>query len=251
VSIILLGPWTNLARALTMERRIADNLGTLYVSGGDFDGRPIKNSFYPWINAKTNGASWNIFSDPLAVQRVLLLDLPVIMMTSEAQGYLPVDLTNVENYAATYNVSPFLVKLVTQLARCCNEPQSDVDYWDPSAAVLMYQLAASKPTTICTRWEEENAFVDLFNGGGFGRTFDKTLGTPVRVCRNASIALFEEEYWSVMEGESTCPPVDTKDYSKTPTAAYVEKQVLELQSQITDLQTQLNNLKKKCGKKAN
>jgi len=252
VDILLLGPWTNLARAISTERRIVNNIGTLYVSGGNFDNTPLQNTNYPWVNSIVNGASWNIFSDPLAAGRVLANNFNVIMMTEEAQNNLPVVTSSVYAMAAKYNVDdPFLVNLVAKLYFCTGQDESAIHYWDPSAAVWMYELEVGEQTTICTEEEQVHVWVDLNNGGGFGRSYDEPKGCPALVCRNASVAHFEEEYWSVMNEESVCPPIETTDYCSTPTIASLAEQLEELQSQIADLQTEVNNLLKNGGQMEN
>jgi len=241
VDFIFLGPMTNLARALMLERRIADKIGTLYVSGTNFDGRSEKPGSFPY-SWKTSGSNWNTFADALAAQRVFNLGKPMFLMTGQAQNDLLVDPDLVWQLQIDLNLDSWIAGQVALFANCTGQPDSSIQYWDPSAAVMMINLLEDTPDLLCTEWDDINMIVVLNEGGSFGRTYEDPTGVPAKICRHTNLTYFLDEYWPTVAGVSQCPPVDNTDWiASSLTLADAIAQIAMLTDQLTSLQTMLND----------
>jgi len=216
-------------------------IGTVYFSGGNFATAPIVPASFPYTY-KTKSSSWNIFVDPLATQRIFDSGVNIIMMTSVAQGFLPINVTSIFLYQAEFGVSNFFVNLVIYLAPCTGQTQSDIYYWDPSAAMLMEQyLIDPQNVPLCTQWTTVNGVVDLVNGGGFGRTFNIGQGgTPILTCVNANSTVFESLFWQRLSEASICPA--PYQVVTTPSTENLQAQIVNLQNYGYSLEATINSL---------
>jgi pyrimidine-specific ribonucleoside hydrolase len=81
ITIVALGPLTNLARALERFPQFADDIAAIYTMGGalDVDG-----------NAPGGEAEWNYYIDPAAVLAVLDSGIAVTMVPLDATNHVPV-----------------------------------------------------------------------------------------------------------------------------------------------------------------
>ncbi|CAF1478334.1 unnamed protein product, partial [Adineta steineri] len=160
VDILALGPFTNIAAAITRDRSIVSKIGTLYVSGGQFQSLSAYPTLipnpslgtYPYL-AKPSGTSSNVFLDLLAVQRVDDSGIKnYVAMPSSIQHLLPANLSQVDMKLKALNItlSPFIYKLITSLANCTNQAESAISWWDNSAAQLMVQMQNNNTNGFCT-----------------------------------------------------------------------------------------------------
>jgi len=253
VNILILGTFTNLAHVIISDRSLLSKIATVWVSGGNFDGRPMKPASWPYTT-KTSGASWNIFADPLAAQLVLESGVPIYMFTSTAQGTLPVNATSIDQYVAQYSVDPIWGEVVGQLGPCSN--QSGIDYWDPSAAMIMEELLTGVNTTICTNTQLINATIVLTEGGMFGRSISESNGNLVTICTAANETLFESRFWQALGNTNpeclvpvTFVPVDIYAFqtildTDSQTVAALQLEVDDLKQQLLTLETTIQQIQK-------
>ncbi|UJR07384.1 hypothetical protein I4U23_011670 [Adineta vaga] len=160
VDILCLGPMTNIAEAISRDRSIVSKIGTLYLSGGQFKSLADYPSLvpnpslgiYPY-SYKTSGSSSNVFLDVLAVQRVDGSGIKnLVAMPSLVQKQLIANLTQLNSklQALNLNLSPFMYGLISSLARCTNQTEADIFWWDNSAAQLMVQMQNNITNGFCT-----------------------------------------------------------------------------------------------------
>ncbi|CAF1494284.1 unnamed protein product, partial [Rotaria sordida] len=138
---------TNIAAAITEDRSIIPKIGTLYFSGGQFKSVTAYSSLIPNLQSmtfpyslKTSQSSSNVFLDVLAMQRVDESGIEnFVAMPSLTQRQLPVNLTQLDMKLSQMNInlSPFLYKFLTSLAKCTQQNESDIYWWDSSAATFM------------------------------------------------------------------------------------------------------------------
>ncbi|CAM4873069.1 unnamed protein product [Rotaria socialis] len=144
VDVLALGPFTNIAAAIVRDRSIIPKIGTLYVSG-----------IYPYTS-KTSGSSSNVFLDVLAVQRVDDSGIKkLVAIPSTVQKQLPTNISQVNMKLKQLNItlSPLIYGLITSLAKCTNQSESTIYWWDNSAAQLMVQLQNNVTNGFCTAFQ--------------------------------------------------------------------------------------------------
>ncbi|CAM2709738.1 unnamed protein product [Rotaria socialis] len=126
VDVLALGPFTNIAAAIVRDRSIIPKIGTLYVS------------------------------DVLAVQRVDDSGIKkLVAIPSTVQKQLPTNISQVNMKLKQLNItlSPFIYGLITSLAKCTNQSESTIYWWDNSAAQLMVQLQNNVTNGFCTAFQ--------------------------------------------------------------------------------------------------
>ncbi|CAF1336158.1 unnamed protein product [Adineta steineri] len=214
VDILVLGPFTNIAAAITRDRSIVSKIGTLYVSGGQFKSISdyptlIPNpslGTYPYL-VKPSGTSSNVFLDLLAVQRVDdSLIKNYVAMPSSIQHQLPANLSQVDMKLKALNItlSPFIYKLITSLANCTNQAESAIYWWDNSAAQLMVQMQNNNTNGFCTTFQNVQSLYilsadsdQLFGQGliDFQNTLPNTEGlSNYTICTQANEDTFLTEF---------------------------------------------------------
>merc|ERR1719461_395331 len=150
--VLLLGPWTNLARTLAQDPLLVKSIGTIYISGGSVD--PPTNTFTSqWpFTSKTKGDSWNTFADPIAVNYVLgrikecinefdSSECPALVMISHsAQDMLLLENETQSDQlldaARTGSLFDHLAGFYKAMSTCNGQTPDQIRYWDQSAAVL-------------------------------------------------------------------------------------------------------------------
>ena len=134
VTILAIGPLTNIAQALEKEPQIKKNIRAIYIMGGAIHvagNIPVVDP-----TSKNKSAEWNIYIDPLAAHIVLSQKIPVVLVPLDITDKLPIDMTfynalknNHQNKAATFVFS--LLKNNLNMIR-----EHGWYFWDPLAAVI-------------------------------------------------------------------------------------------------------------------
>ena len=179
VTILAVGPLTNLAAALGEHDDLADDVSMIYTMGGAFD---VDG------NAPNHSAEWNYYIDPTAVEVVLESAIPVTVIPLDATNFVPVtwdwfvELT-------THNTTPAATVVHDLLAAT---PAWDLgfDFWDELTAAAMLD-----PTLVT--YEDRTVSV-ITEGEGAGRIETGANGATVRVALAADAERFEREaaHWA-------------------------------------------------------
>ena len=143
ITVLALGPLTNIATALEREPRTMARASQLIVMGGAIDvGGNAPD------NAPAPVAEWNMYVDPTAASLVLKAGLPLTLVPLDATSHVPIDRAFVASFAA-HNRTP-LGLLVGGLIASQEQMINAGAYfaWDPLAAV-----AAVEPEVVRTRPE--------------------------------------------------------------------------------------------------
>jgi len=206
VSIYIAGTSTNFARALQIDRSIISSVNTVYVSGGKFNYTSAEATILFPFTYKTKGSGWNLFLDPVAVDRVLQTcaqyKVPVHFFSTQAQNEL---LYNTSMMAA-YNLNSdptlkaWLMQFHTAFGDCTNQTVSDLSYWDESAIVWAEQLISGTGSSICTSMVVESAGIRLNPNGFFAymKVGSQSLGSTFgasKICQHADPVGFNQIYW--------------------------------------------------------
>lgn len=138
LSVLTLGPLTNLAEALESTPALADQLGPVYVMGGAL--HVPGNMAGPGAPTGNAVAEWNVYVDPHAAQVVVDAGLDVSFVSLDGTNQVPVTPAFAQRAreAARQPAGEVLVRLFD-----ANPFMADGSYflWDPLAA----QLAAGYP----------------------------------------------------------------------------------------------------------
>jgi inosine-uridine nucleoside N-ribohydrolase len=174
VTIIAVGPLTNLAAALQAHDDLADDISMIYTMGGAFDVTG---------NAPNQSAEWNYYIDPTAVEIVFDSEIPVTVIPLDATNYVPV--TQDWFVELTVHNTTAAAKAVHDLLAETPGWELGFDFWDELTAAAMLD-----PTLVT--YEDRTVSV-VTVGEGAGRTQADADGATVRVALTADAERFERE----------------------------------------------------------
>ena len=183
VTIITLGPLTNLAEALQFAPELKDRIEMVYIMGGAVDvpgnvgtsGAGIDNSV----------AEWNIYIDPRAAAIVLQSGAPLTLVPLDATNHAPLT-RKFYGRLKDDRKSPEAKFVFDVLTQYYDFIQSGGYYfWDPLAAAILTDnsLAAFETRNLTVIEEASNQS---------GRTQASQSGTPVRVAVDVEAERFEQ-----------------------------------------------------------
>jgi pyrimidine-specific ribonucleoside hydrolase len=185
VTIITLGPLTNLAELLQSAPEIKENIEMVYLMGGAVDVPGNVGASHAGID--NAAADWNIYVDPRAAAIVLQSGAPITVIPLDATNHVPVT-TNFIDRLKDERETPearFAYEVLTQ-TQYSNFIRSGGYYlWDAiAAAILTDNSLAAFETRNLTVVEEE--------GNQSGRTQAGENGRPFRVAVDVDAERFEQ-----------------------------------------------------------
>lgn len=134
ISILSIGPLTNIAQAIRTFPEIKRRIKRIYIMGGAFEVPGNINIVDPTINNKS--AEWNIFIDPYAADFIIKQNIPITFIPLDVTNQLPIDIKffrtlekNHKSIEANYIYSIFLsnIKMINNKSWY---------FWDPLAAII-------------------------------------------------------------------------------------------------------------------
>jgi inosine-uridine nucleoside N-ribohydrolase len=198
VTLLTLGPLTNVAEALRAEPDLAEEVASVVVMGGAV--RTAGNVYGEGLPPST--AEWNMYVDPTAAAEVVSSGAPVVLVPLDATDQAPVTLDFVDVLEANAGTEASL--LVAQLyGQNPQVPAGEAFFWDPLAAVL-----AVGSDAVGTRDDTITVVTD--DGVDLGRTRRSEDGDPVTVATDVDVAAFEEllvrTLAAIPEGDALAEP---------------------------------------------
>lgn len=185
VTLVALGPLTNVAEALEIDPDILDPV-EIYLMGGAVD---VGGNVLMFAN---ESAEFNIWADPKAAAIVFGTDVPITLIPLDATNDVPVTPYLYEAVAAHRDVSPTSQFVADYLDAA---PLVGGWYhWDELAAVAVIDESV---VTI-----EERLLTIVEEGQDEGATIESTDGKKVRVATAADAAAFEDHFYSAIIGTS-------------------------------------------------
>ena len=184
MTIIAMGPLTNIALALEKEPDIIDGIAEIAVMGGAIE--VPGNVGNPYVGIDNSAAEWNFYLDPHAAARVLASGVPIRLMPLDATRALPVTPEFVDRVRTRPRdqTSELLLSLLEAV-------REGIDagwyyFWDVLAAV-----ATARPDVLACR--EETIEVLTREGPTLGRTRVAADGTRVCVVEEINREAFEND----------------------------------------------------------
>lgn len=186
ITMLALGPLTNLADALGQNRTLTRKLEMIYSMGGAVNVAG-NVEHYP-------ASEWNFYIDPVAAQNVIASGVPFTLVPLDATNRVPITHAFVERIHAQQN------SRAAQLARRLLDTQSGeiengtLYFWDPLAAAILTdnKLATFEAKKIAV------ATSDDVDSGRIALTED---GAAVRVAVDADAARYEQTFLQTLNGQ--------------------------------------------------
>lgn len=169
VTVLALGPLTNVGAALEATPGLVENIAMIYVMGGavDVDGSLVSEA--------NTAAEWNIYCDPHAARLVVESGAPVTLVPLDATNEVPVTPEFVARLDAE-KATPEAEFVAALLADNAESIASGGYYfWDPLAAVVM-----SDPGLV-TLTPRDVTVIDIPGAPDDGRTKPVANGSEILV----------------------------------------------------------------------
>jgi inosine-uridine nucleoside N-ribohydrolase len=170
VTIVALGPWTNIEDALSAEPGLAARIAGIHAMAGTIDAPG--NVIIDKVTA-ADRLEWNVAADPSAVAAVMATGIPMSFVPLDATDDVPVPTDLVARLAADHSAAGADITyelLVRQPGRITDPGQQ---LWDELAA-----LTVSQPGLVT--WQDANLII-----AKDGRLDRSPSGRPVRVATAA------------------------------------------------------------------
>lgn len=191
VTLVTLGPLTNVAEALQAEPAIIDNIQMIYIMGGAVD-VPGNVDFF---NPENHVAEANIYVDPHAAAVVFESGAPITLVPLDATNHAPMTTAFFDRLKEN-RTTPQAEFAYRALEQSLDFIKSGGYYfWDPLAAAIAVQedLAALEERTLTVREEA---------GSANGQTMETSDGTLVRVATSVESSRFETAFLNILNGRS-------------------------------------------------
>jgi inosine-uridine nucleoside N-ribohydrolase len=169
VTVLALGPLTNVGAALDATPALVDNIKMIYVMGGAVD---VEGSH---ITDENSVAEWNIYCDPHGARLTFESGAPITLVPLDATNDMPVTPEFVDQLNRE-KATPEAEFVATLLANNAESIASGSYYfWDPLAAVVM-----SDPSLV-TLTSRDVTVIDIPGAPDDGRTKPVANGSEILV----------------------------------------------------------------------
>lgn len=185
VTLLMLGPLTNLAELLQSAPEIDEKIEMVYIMGGAVDVPGNVGVSHAGIDNSV--AEWNIYVDPHAAAIVLQSSTPITLIPLDATNHVPVTTDFVKRLKRERNTpeARFVYEVLSQTQYADFVEAGGYYFWDTlSAAILTENSLAAFETRTITVIEAE--------GQQSGQTLASESGAPVRMAMDAARDRFEQ-----------------------------------------------------------
>ncbi len=188
VTILGLGPMTNIALALQMAPDIADNIERIVMSAGAFAPHlgnivtvPPQTTIEETASYRTlaalseeeNTAEYNVLLDVQAFSVILQSGVSVLISPLNASTQAPVSDTVLDPLK---NLDRLVARFIVGVIQPLLDQQVPTYFWDPVAASMVVDPA------ICTNRRKVKVMVEIGDDQTFGTTVESPYGNEVDVC---------------------------------------------------------------------
>lgn len=188
VTIVALGPLTNIAQAFSAAPAIKQNIKTIYIMGGAV--HVPGNLRDANASIANNAAEWNIYIDPLAANQVFSSGVPIVLVGLDVTNQLPINMQFYKQLKRKQH-SPEAAYVFAILKNNLNMLRQNVWYfWDPLTAVIaddasIAQIKQQPVRVVLTPEQQSGATI-----------IDNKNGTPVGVVVAADGNKFKNRFLS-------------------------------------------------------
>jgi pyrimidine-specific ribonucleoside hydrolase len=183
ITIVAVGPLTNVAEAFQKEPMITANIKEIYVMGGAVNAEGnVGNS---GVGIQNKYAEWNIYIDPTAANIVFTSGIPMILVPLDATQDVPVTRNFYKALEKSRNGPSANLVYDILTANLGFVDSGGFQFWDSlTAAIFTDQSIATFEEMELTVVEEE--------GPESGRTKPASAGSTVKVATSADRGRFEQ-----------------------------------------------------------
>jgi inosine-uridine nucleoside N-ribohydrolase len=172
LTLVPLGPWSNLADAAALDPAFAGNLAGIHAMGGAID---VPGNIETGDTTPADGVEWNLGVDPDAVAAVLALDVPVTFVPLDATNDVPVPADIAEQLAPDH-ASAGADIAYEMYARNPFLATPGNDYWDTLTAAVLRDPAIATWEDVTVRAETSGASAGRLVRDPGGRTVRAAMG---------------------------------------------------------------------------
>ena len=192
VTIVAVGPLTNIAEAFQKEPGISAKVKDIYVMGGAVNVNG--NVGYSGVGIDNKYAEWNIYIDPVAANIVFDSGAPVTLVPLDATRDVPVTRKFYDSLSNTLNTpsAEFVQEILS--ANLDLVDSGGFQFWDTlTSAIFTDESIAS--------FEEIQLSVVEEEGSESGYTKRDTAGPTIRVATSADRDRFESIFLTILNWE--------------------------------------------------
>ncbi len=185
VTVLALGPLTNIAQAFADTPALVDQIEMIYVMGGAVD---VPGSA---VSETNTSAEWNIYCDPVAARMVFESGAPITLIPLDATNDVPLTMDFLHQLEADKQ-TPAAEFIYTALSNNTGFIESGGYYfWDPLAAAIMADPG------LATLTEREVSVIDV-PGADYGRTQPVGNGPRIQVATQPDGEAFLDYFMSTL-----------------------------------------------------
>ena len=194
ITVVAVGPLTNIAEALQKEPAITTNIKEIYIMGGAVNAEGnVGNS---GMGIQNKYAEWNIYIDPTAANIVFTSGIPIILVPLDATQDVPVTRNFYKALEKSRNAPSANLVYDMLTANLGFVDSGGFQFWDSlTAAIFTDQSIASFEEMELTVVEEE--------GPESGRTKPVSDGSTIRVAVSADRKTFEQVLLTIWNRNNT------------------------------------------------
>ena len=177
LTIVALGPWTNLADAFRADPGLPDRIAGIHAMAGAID---VPGNIAYGETMPEHGVEWNVGVDPGAVEAVLATVVPITLVPLDATNDVPVP----ADFAAILETDHAAAGADIAFEMYARSPTLTIEtsFWDTLAV-----LALVDPTLV--EWEEFAVGIEP-RGPGAGKIARAADGRPIRAAMSADADAF-------------------------------------------------------------
>lgn len=188
LTVLALGPLTNLGEALRADPGLGARIERLVVMGGALDVPGNLGN----VVVDNAAAEWNMYLDPTAADIVLRSSVRVDLVPLDATNALPVTPAFARRLARE-GATPAAELAARLLEGQLGADAGELYHWDPLAAALAVDAGLAP-------WAERRIAVVTADGPESGRTALDDAGAEVRVAGAPGLAAFEQHFLDSLNG---------------------------------------------------
>jgi pyrimidine-specific ribonucleoside hydrolase len=181
ITVLALGPLTNVGAALEANPELAENIENIYIMGGAVD---VEGSY---VSDNNTTAEWNIYVDPHAARLTFESGAPITLVPLDATNEVPVTMAFFDTLGEQHDTSEAFFTYNMLFQNLESIESGGYFFWDPLAAAVMVDESL---VTLETR---EVTVIDT-EGAENGRTKPVGNGPEIRVATNPDAAAFEASF---------------------------------------------------------